>query len=108
MKFTLKFFMALLLLLLVPASVNLAMSGVVLYLVAIGDIQPGEPIWIDELAPATGDAFLTIAKSLLVIAGVIVARWQLRKFIGKIPSNPTLKRDAQKRAAPCILPPAQK
>lgn len=54
--------------LLVVGAVLAAFTGMQLYMLLSGQVQPGEPIYVDVLANSRADAALGLAKGLAMIA----------------------------------------
>lgn len=55
----------------------LAVAG--LYMVLVEGVAPGEPIWLDELAPSKGGAIVQLATGAAVIAVALYVRTLIRR-----------------------------
>ena len=66
----------------------------VLYLLLTGQAQPGEPIFVDDLAPTVRDAIVSTAiAGASVVIGFLVKMYIARRFGKKVP-NQAFERDA--------------
>lgn len=70
-----------LLLVAIVGAINAAYSIVGIYMVLSGYAQPGEPMYLDELAPTVKNASLTLLASVVVIALALVGRWRTRRWL---------------------------
>ena len=71
-----------LLLVAIVGAINAAYSIVGIYMVVAGNVQPGEPMYLDELAPTVKDASLALFASVVVIALALVGCWRIRHRLG--------------------------
>jgi hypothetical protein len=56
-----------------------AIAGAGLYMVLVQGVAPGEPIWLDELAPSTGEAALRMATGAAAIGAALSLRALIRR-----------------------------
>jgi hypothetical protein len=59
--------------------VSVAFSLAALYMVGISGARPGQPIYLDELAPTLGDATIDLGIGLFVIALALTVRALIRR-----------------------------
>jgi hypothetical protein len=81
-------------LLIVVGIVNAALAIVGSYMVVFGHVTPGEPMYLDELAPTLGEAMgqATIGVALIAL-GFLVRAWA-KVASEKPPHNTTINPDA--------------
>jgi hypothetical protein len=63
----------------IVGAINAAYSIVGLYMVVAGNVQPGEPMYLDELAPTGKDALIALFVSVVVIAFALAGCWRMRR-----------------------------
>lgn len=81
MRALLKAAYAVLLLVAILGAINVAYSIVGLYMVLAGYVQPGEPMYLDELALTTMNASLTLLASVVVIGLALFGCWRTRRWL---------------------------
>ena len=63
------------------AALSIVDSGVGLYFVAAGYARPGDPIYLDELAPTIHQSSISLGVSVLVAALAVVGCITIRRKI---------------------------
>jgi hypothetical protein len=56
-----------------------AKAGSMLYMVTIQGVAPGDPIWLDELAPPVSDASFWLAIGVGLVSGSLLLRAIVRR-----------------------------
>ena len=72
---------AVLLLVAILGAMSTAFSIVELYMVLAGYVQPGEPMYLDQIAPNTKSASLTLLVSLVAIGLALLGCWRTRRWL---------------------------
>ena len=60
-------------------AVLVAFAAAGLYMVLVQGVAPGEPIWMDELAPSTSNAVIQIAIGAVLVAISLSTRTLIRR-----------------------------
>ena len=69
----------LMLLVAMVGALNVGHSLIGLWMVLGGYAEPGQPMFLDELAPTVGDASLTLAIASLVTIAALLGCWWARR-----------------------------
>jgi len=78
-------------------SLKAAASLPVLYMLMTGAVRPGEPYFVDDLAPMPADAFLAVLIGIgTIVAGSLVRVFSRKRFASRVPndSHPDAPRNA--------------
>lgn len=88
MQAFLKLLNLLFLLMFILATIMAAFNGIDLYLILTGQVQPGEPMYVGEVAPTLPEAVGGLVTGLIAAIIFIFARLYIRKkLIKKLPET---------------------